>query len=57
MKKILFLGISCLWLLSFSMINPAVAQQKAVNKEMKRGKVKSLDGGKIRAEENARTGY
>lgn len=57
MKKILFLGVSCLLLLSFSMVNPVMAQQKAVNKEMKRGKVKSLEGGKNKTEVNARTGY
>ena len=57
MKKILFLGVSCLLLLSFSMVNPVMAQKKAVKKEMSRGKVKTLEGGKVMAEENARTGY
>lgn len=56
MKKILFLGVSCLLLLSF-MANPAMAQKKAVKKEMSRGKVKALEGGKVMAEENVLTGY
>lgn len=56
MKKILFLGVSCLLLLSF-MANPVMAQKKAVKKEMSRGKVKALEGGKVMAEENVLTGY
>lgn len=57
MKRFSILGVCCLLLLSFSMVNPVMAQKKAVKKEMSRGKVKTLEGGKVMAEENARTGY
>lgn len=57
MKKILFLSISCLLLLSFSMVNPVMAQKQEVKKEMSRSKVKALEGGKVRVEKNALTGY
>lgn len=57
MKRFSLLGICCLLLFSFSMVNPVMAQKKAVKKEMSRGKVKALEGGKVMAEENARTGY
>lgn len=57
MKKILFLGVNCLLLLSFSMVNLVMAQKQEVKKEMSRSKVKALEGGKVRVEKNARTGY
>lgn len=57
MKRFSLLGIGCLLLFSFSMVNPVMAQKKAVKKEMSRGKVKSLEGGKVMAEENVATGF
>ena len=57
MKKFSIWGVCCLLLLSFSMVNPVMAQKKAVKQEMSRGKVKTLEGGKVMAEENTRTGY
>ena len=56
MKKFSILGFCCLLSLSF-MANPVMAQKKAVNKEMSRGKVKTLEGGKVMAEENVLTGF
>lgn len=56
MKKFSFLGVCCLLLLSLPVANPVMAQ-KEVKKEMSRSKVKALEGGKVRVEKNARTGY
>ncbi|MCM1041396.1 MAG: hypothetical protein NC396_03075 [Bacteroides sp.] len=57
MKKIFSLALCGLLVLSFSTINPVMAQKRAVKKEMNRGKVKSLEGSRVAVEENALTGF
>lgn len=58
MKTFSLLGICCLLLLSFSMVNPVMAQKKAVKNDVSLVKVPASGGqGKVRAEKSTRTGY
>lgn len=57
MKKIFSVAICALLVLPLFVGENCYAQKKAVKKEMSRAKVKALEGGKVMAEENARTGY
>lgn len=57
MKKLSCLGFCSLLVFAFTSVNPVMAQKKAVNKEMNRGKVKSLEGTKVAVEENVLTGF